>query len=547
MKALSIMCFSNSATALSNIRRMANDLRTAAKGGKWKLKAVLHTYLCELRTKSFSPASEDKSKTMLTTWNSTDDSLIVGLIMTDLVDEVAEHWDKIAHAQRYRQSMARHVSSLIFGHDRQMFSEATIRSLRERMSHGEGKIELAYLTFLPVVVHLLFIVGHSGDPSRGLFSNLVFLLLMPVYCSPCLLYFMKAIVHVASSPQKPVEVHEGRIIPLVVVNSLCSCGLLLLQNLIFGTYLVPFTPVWFGSTAAWITVPLLVVFGIKRESLRSTWKNVLMSILFVLVITCVGAGCYPCLWWIWYRVGEWGQAFVAMAFVMLRIATDHLQNAIVSRTSCDKMPCILLLSMSFYAAPMVLLAGLGNINVGVFCVLVGADILENVIAFMILVRDRKRGIDNRVFMHRMAMICIREIVEVVSPLHGISLMTLAGNISPQSFFIFDSMGTNSFRSGLMYLIMDWVMESLVFIAFCVAAHEAFNISMFRLTMALLAELGPVLVASNVGCEWSYFLFFLSPHMGVDWTFEFPWLENHNATWLHGHCWEGHDLDRCTGT
>merc|ERR1712032_1068105 len=326
----------------------------------------------------------------------------------------------------------------------------------------------------------------------------------------------------------------------VVFLTICAFGLA-------GIYPVPFTPVTIGtSICTTVMIPAFLVFGCLPDDRRKRRKELLWGFGMISIIIVFGASLYPLLWLLWvHATVTWRRAIIAALFVSCRIFVDNAAQFICRRLCPDEAALILVESMVMYSVQMVLLTGLGDVSWEIFCVLVSGDVLETCFLLWRACRSStSTEVHRRHLVGQLVAIGIREVIELISPLHGITMLLIIGKGNSRSFAIFDSMSEESFRHGLVLLGIDFLVEAIVLLCFTTLVIRIHKQNLLRLTMAAFHQVGPSLMADPVLLCWFWFPLFLSAHMGVDWSFTFPWLQGDGYGWLHGLCWEGHSQADC---
>merc|ERR550514_504997 len=98
------------------------------------------------------------------------------------------------------------------------------------------------------------------------------------------------------------------------------------------------------------------------------------------------------------------------------------------------------------------------------------------------------------------------------------------------------MSQESFNKGMAYLFIDFVLEGFVLFITQLELRRRFNLKLVPFTLSILSKYWDIFVGARM-LLFAFYLDFLSPHMGIDWTFAFPWLKG--MEWEHGLCFRGH--------
>merc|ERR1719428_2412441 len=105
------------------------------------------------------------------------------------------------------------------------------------------------------------------------------------------------------------------------------------------------------------------------------------------------------------------------------------------------------------------------------------------------------------------------------------------------FDTFATMSPQSFQLGMLYLFIDFVLEGIVLFITQLELKRRFNLHLLPFTLSILSRYWDIFVGVRL-LLFAFYVDFLSPHMGIDWTFTFPWLNG--LQWRSGLCWRGHE-------
>eukprot|EP00928_Gymnodinium_smaydae_P026982 TRINITY_DN21015_c0_g1_i4.p1 TRINITY_DN21015_c0_g1~~TRINITY_DN21015_c0_g1_i4.p1 ORF type:complete len:990 (+),score=87.73 TRINITY_DN21015_c0_g1_i4:57-2972(+) len=505
------------------------------------LQDTLASFLKQLSRKRFSGASTDKLILQQTEGTCKSDREIVGKLMLTFMDQLLSEWSELASQQRRRfrrvEEIATALTDAALGLTSHELSQPMMERLQKNMRDGHGKLNMLLLFIAPVVSNMLFVL-YTGDVGAGFWENRYTMLANCVHMSinPC--FFLVFAQKFCSLEVRPY--------PVAILISLCGPVTTLhsyVGSLIIR-YPLPFAPCIYATSLFWFLFPAFFCFCVKRESI--CWRQIGWGVALMAFFIFFWSGVCLLLWSLWNSATVLQQSLVALAFLLIKLIVEVASQKILRRLTCDLAPSVALIVMLNYVVQMVILAGMGDMDPLLFSVLLGADVLENVVLLWRLDSEVRHGnASEGLIFQQLVSIALRELVELVVPLTGIVFMACIAYLgNPRVFRIFDTMTPETLYNGFLFLTIDVCVEVVVGISFFFIIQRRYNVNMYRLGLAILHDMGSVYVANAAMFNWIFYVNFLSAHMGIDWSFQFPWVRDSTSKWLHGQCWEGHDIGSC---